>query len=430
MDKNSKIQDIFKKAEELKLQKQQEGTSSAKIPLVEDVSLPSTFIDTKGIMLSSKDVMTRTSYLDKLDIDHDQYKHLKFTPDQAKRIQNTMSRLTTGVTAVVPLICTGSACAFAKTCIEVGTFVSTVDTPSGYTVIESLTVGQRIYSFNIETSKVEHDIVEAVTYMGYKPVYEIKTHTGLVLNCTEDHPILTESKKGLPIWRSIEEGLKVGSKVYISDTDGIIDDTLDSLGDLLIDSIETIEFKYKNEVYDITIRKNENFFANNILVHNCPYQIENLAPIGGACLVEVNLIHYWMEKYMAEFELDETSLTDLHTVSRLCEYDIYDMRVTKYLAENDQNLLTDFISSVDENNNIISNKAISAAFEAKERINNMRSKTLKELLATREAKAKVAAVIDTQSATSSLSEMRAKLDQLIKDKGRIIDSTATKVTPL
>lgn len=55
-----------------------------------------------------------------------------------------------------------------------------------------------------------------------------------------------------------------------------------------------------------------------------------------------------MEKYIIEFNVEETSLIDMHMVSRLCEYDIYDMRLSRYLAEHDQMLLADFITSFDD----------------------------------------------------------------------------------
>jgi len=416
MDKNSKIQDILKKAQQLNALSTTEVVEEIKeIEKVEDNSLPTTYINTKGIMLNSKDIMTKTSYLDKLEIDHSKYEHLKFTPEQAKRIQTSMSRLSSGVTAVVPLICTGPSCPFARTCLEIGTEVLTYSSNSGVKTIETLVVGDIVYSFNLEREEIEHDYVEAVTYMGFKLVYEIKTHTGEKIKATVDHPFLTEDSKGNFIWLSLEDGLKIGHKLFLADVK-TVDDTLDSRGDLLIDVIESIEIAYKTEVYDITVRNNSNFFANNILLHNCPYQQEGKAPIGEQCLVETNLIGYWMERYFDEFNLDENSITDLHMVSKLCEYDIYEMRVTKYLAEQDQNLLTDFISSYDEQGNPISNKAISAAFEAKERIARMRSKTLNELLATRESKLKVQQVTNENTASTDLAKMKEKLDQLIKEK--------------
>ena len=261
--------------------------------------------------------------------------------------------------------------------------------------------------------------------MGYKKVYEITTHTGLKLKCTVDHPILTEVD-GKVIFRTMEEGLDIDSSLYISDTDGSTDDMINSYGDLLIDFIESIDYVGKEEVYDISVQNNQNFFASNICVHNCPLEQENKAPIGKDCWIEVNQIQYWMEKYIIEFNVDGNSLTDLHMIAKLCEYDILEMRATKYLKENDQDLLTDFISSYDEAGNPISNKSVSPAFELKERVAKMRSKTMQELMATREAKAKI---IESGNAkkTTDLSSLKEQLNQLILNKEKLVEGSATRL---
>lgn len=429
MDKQAKIQDIFKRAEEAAKAKKLQET---KIEVVEDTtdespshSLPVEYVTASGIMVNSKDIMTNTSFLNKLNLNNNAYDDLKFTKEQALKIQTEMARMTAGVISVTPLTCLGPDCMFAKTCIAQGTEILTYSSKNGYKKIEDIVEGDIIYSFNKYTKKIEHDYVEKLSYMGVKETYRITTHTGLTLKCTADHPILTSINDKL-IYQSIDQGLGEGSQVYISDTDGMMDDLIDSYGDLLIDVIEDVEYLGKDEVYDITVRNNHNFFANNINVHNCPLQQEKRAPIGKDCWLEVNQIKYWMEKYIEEFQVDGSSLTDLHMISRLCEYDVLEMRATKYLKEHDQALLTDFISSYDEAGNPISNKALSPAFELKERIDRMRSKTLKELMATREAKAKLIDAAKVSNASNNLSALKEQLEQLIKNKAQIIDVTPAK----
>jgi len=424
MDKNSKIQDIFKRAEELSLKKKiietVEVEESEPTP-----NLPSEYVTASGIMLSSKETMTNTNFLNKLDLSQNAYKDLTFTKEQAKRIQSEMARLTTGVIGVTPLTCLGPQCRFAKTCISIGTEIAVYNSKNGYKKIEDLRENDIVYSFNLETKNVEHDKVLALRYMGVKHIYRIKTHTTLTLDCTIDHPILTEVN-GKTTFLTIEDGLKVGSVVYIADTDGNTDESINSYGDLLVDFIESIEYIGKEEVYDITVQNNQNFFAGNICVHNCPLQEENKAPIGKDCWIEVNQIQYWMEKYIIEFNVDGNSLTDLHMIAKLCEYDILEMRATKYLKQNDQDLLTDFISSYDEAGNPISNKAISPAFELKERVARMRSKTMQELMATREAKAKIIESGNTKK-TTDLSALRDQLKELIANKEKLVEGTSKRV---
>lgn len=421
MNKDSQIQNIFKQAAALKAatQKKQEDLIPVK-EIEEEVessaSLPTDYVTANGIMVTSKEVMTNTNFLSKLDLSDTHYKDLTFTPEEAKRIQNEMVRMTTGVISVTPLTCLGNSCSFASTCVDGDTLVTTYNSINGVKKIKDLQVGDIVYSVNIDAVRVEHDTVLAVSNMGVKSVYTIKTHTGLSLICTDDHPILTLQNDQI-LYQSIKDGLGDGSRIFIADTDGVADSTVDSLGDLLIDTIEDVILNESSvEVWDITVKNNSNFIANNIVVHNCPLVAENKAPIGKDCLIEVNLIKYWMSKYVQEFNVDPNSLTDLHMVAKLCEYDILEMRASKYLKSTDTTLLTDFITSYDEHGSPISNKIISPAFDLKERIDKMRSKTLKELVATREAKLKI---IDTQNkvkSSNTLADLKEQLDSLIKNR--------------
>lgn len=54
--------------------------------------------------------------------------------------------------------------------------------------------------------------------------------------------------------------------------------------------IKKINIIQNEDVYDITVKDNHNFFANNILVHNCGEQI---LPVGGVCLLgSLNLTQF------------------------------------------------------------------------------------------------------------------------------------------
>jgi len=273
-----------------------------------------------------------------------------------------------------------------------------------------------IYSFNITTQQLQVDRVTNVKNMGIKAVYKIITQYGNTIEATNDHPFLSENEEGKLFWNTIDAGLTPGSTILVEDFDQRYAEDIYSIGDAYRDKVISIEYAGLKEVFDITVEGNHNFVANNFIVHNCPYYLEGVAPVGLACLVELQLIEYWMEKYQNEFNIDDNSITDMHMISRLCEYDIYDMRVTRYLAEHDQTLLVDFISSYSEDGDPISNKATSAAFEVKERIDRLRSKTLKELMATREAKAKILTTVANNTSNMNLAQMKQKFDELVKEK--------------
>lgn len=406
------------KAKEAEENKKQEEAQVVEIVQVEpENSLPTTYVSANQLKLSAKELTHKVSYLDRLKNEDERYEKLKITTDKANKIRRQLTRLTTGTASVVPLRCNGPECSFKNTCLVGDTKVLLKGGESQK--ISELVPGLSLYSFNVLTRRIESDTIVAVAHMGQKLVYKISTKYGNSIEATADHPFLTETVTSLLVWDSIDNTLKVGDTLIVDDFDSRFGDESYAIGDCYSDVIISIEEVGIKDVYDITVRNNENFIANNIVVHNCPYFLENVAPVGLACLVETQLIEYWLEKYQSEFNIDDGSITDMHMIARLCEYDIYDMRVTRYLAENDQTLLTDFISSFDDDGNPISNKATSAAFEVKERIDRMRSKTLKELMATREAKAKVLSTVANTTNTLNLASLKQKYDELIKEKATI-----------
>lgn len=397
-----------------------EANKETNIPVAEIVekevinTLPTNYISANQLKLSAKELTHKVSYLDRLKQNDERYDKLQISEEKANKIRRSLTRLTTGTAAVVPLKCNGSDCSFKGTCLVGDTKI--LMKGGRHREISSLLVGDQIYSFNIEKQTIEADTVTGFRYMGEKPVYKITTKFGNTVEATADHPFLCVTLTGSLVWNTIDNSLSPGFNVVVEDFDQFHSDSAYSIGDCYGDTITNIEQVGTKDVYDITVKNNSNFIANNYVVHNCPYFLEGVAPVGLACLVELQLIEYWMEKYQNEFNIDDNSITDMHMIARLCEYDIYDMRVTRYLAEHDQTLLVDFISSYSEDGDPISNKATSAAFEVKERIDRLRSKTLKELMATREAKAKIMTTVANAGNNMNLAQMKQKFDELVKEK--------------
>jgi len=149
---------------------------------------------------------------------------------------------------------------------------------------------------------------------------------------------------------------------------------------------------------------------------SCPYMAIGKPPIAKPCLVEAQLVHHWTEQYIEEFNVDPANITELHMVSELAEFNIYEMRITKYLAENHPTLMQDVVVGVDNNGNVIENQEISKAFDLKDRIKKNRMKVLESLMATRKEKMKVVSdVINGNSTASKLSDLKAKIAALSKD---------------
>lgn len=390
----------------------------------EESGLPTKYLSVNQLKLSAKEVATTSSYLDRLKQTDEKYETIKITEQKAKKIRNELVRLTTGVSAVVPLKCKGSQCSFSSTCLTGDTEVLGPKVKK----IKDIEIGETVYSFNLTSKRIEKDLVTDKKVIESKPVYLITTWYGNTIKATIDHPFLTVNKNlDKFTWKSIEEGLKKGSRLLIADLEDI-DDDLESVGDVFVDKVLDIKLVGSKDVYDITIKKNHNFIANNIVVHNCPYVQQEVAPVNLPCPIEQQLLEYWMEKYKAEFNIQDDQLTDLHSIGRLCAYDIYEMRLTRYLSEHDQTLLVDFVSSYDEHGNAISNKATSAAWDTIDKIDRMRSKTLKELMATREAKAKLVETVSQVHKSNSLNALKNKFEEFIKKQEAVtVEGSAKEV---
>ncbi len=159
--------------------------------------------------------------------------------------------------------------------------------------------------------------------------------------------------------------------------------------------------------------------------NNCPYFAIGKAPIGKACLPETQLIHYWTEQYIDEFNVNPSNITEVHMVSELAEFNVYEMRITKHLAENHPILLQDVVVGIDANGNVIENQEISRAFELKDRIKKNRMKVLEALMATRKEKLKlVSEVVGGNSTSAKMHDLKQKMEELARQiKGtKIIDA--------
>lgn len=176
--------------------------------------------------------------------------------------------------------------------------------------------------------------------------------------------------------------------------------------------LKTSRRHYDGFVYSMGVSKHETYVANNIITHNC--------------LVEAQLIVYWTQQFIEEFNVDINNFTEVQLVSELAEFNIYELRVTKYLAEKHQTLMQDVVTSVDVTGEVIENQEVSRAFDLKERIKRNRMKVLEALMATRKERVKISAERNTGTSTAAkLTELREKLDEYLGDikKQKPIDAT-------
>lgn len=383
---------------------------------------PPIVVGSTGIVLQGNKV-SKDDYLKSLEVDEDMYGNIVLTEDEARRINSKMKKFTAGVNSVIPMACTGDRCAFKSTCLIGSTPIAMYDGSHKY--LKDIKRRDRILSFNTQTNRIELDTAfnDAVS-KGIKEVYKLTTSLGHEIYMTDDHPVYS-AEKGTDDWMyaCIKTGLQPGDRVLI--TDAYYSEDFESciyeqeeFGDVFTCRIESIEYIGEEDVYDVQIVNNQNFFASGILVHNCPYYQERKAPVGLPCLVETNLVHYYTSLYIEEFDVDPTRVTEMHLVGELAELDIYEIRATKIIAEKHPTMLQDTVMGFDGDGNPIINEDISKVFDLKERLKKSRMKILETLMATRKERAKATIPVLNQETTSA--SLKTKLDMIlrtIKDNG-------------
>ena len=360
----------------------------------------------------NKTANTVDDIIAKFAIQEDVAQQIQVTEDQGKRINKALGRMVTGVAAAVPLICRGDGCSYKESCVTGDTLVLTVN---GHKRIDTLEKGHIIFSYNLETKFLEKDTVLAFTPTGVQPIYEVRTKQGNVIKVTSNHQFLTV-KDGKFEWQSLDTGLGISSTLVVEDmTITYDDDYLETFGDCFEDHIISIVYLGEEEVFDITVQNNENFVANNIVIHNCPIFKENAHPLGERCPIEISLIEIWAQEFIEELNIDPNSIIELQTLSRLLEISILERRLTEYMSIHDPDLTADFITSVDQEGNAISNKGPSIAFEQREKLDRAKIKLLETLNMTRERKQKVQQQMqqDTKVDTG-IQDVRKDLSEVVR----------------
>ena len=135
--------------------------------------------------------------------------------------------------------------------------------------IENIIEGDEVLSYNEETKEIESNLVLSTQQPFHSNLVKYKLSDGTELICTHDHPfyIHCDSKdlasfkpgKTNSRYNSITDRvslIEVGDNLYNSNLEPV---SIESIEDMSGDRIKTYIFEVNN---------NNNFFANNILVHN------------------------------------------------------------------------------------------------------------------------------------------------------------------
>ena len=173
-----------------------------------------------------------------------------------------------------------------------------------------------------------------------------------------------------------------------------------------------------------------------IFASTCPLLKENLAPKGNPCPIEMGMVAQFTMEYMEQLEVNPNNLVEVSMIRDLVDQEVQYLRKSKLLAK--EHFIQENIIGIDKDGNPIFKKELHLAVELEDKLHKRRRDLRNQLLATREAKAKVGQVqLDTAQAISDIigkvQSIETAREKLIKQKlgtaeldDYIIDSEAVE----
>lgn len=161
-----------------------------------------------------------------------------------------------------------------------------------------------------------------------------------------------------------------------------------------------------------------------IFASTCPLLKENLAPVSNPCPIEMSIVSQFMIEYMEQLEVHPDNLVEISMVRDLVDQEVQYIRKTKLLAK--ESFVQENIVGVDDNGKPIIKKELHLAVELEDRLHKRRKDLRNQLMATREAKAKLGQTqLDTAQAISDIiskvQDIEIKKEKLLKQKLGLLD---------
>lgn len=156
----------------------------------------------------------------------------------------------------------------------------------------------------------------------------------------------------------------------------------------------------------------------------CPLLKEHLAPKGNPCPIEMSIVSQFTNEYMTQLDVNPENLVEVSMIRDLVDQEIQYIRKTKLLAK--EHFIQENVIGVDQDGQPILKKELHLAVDLEDRLHKRRKDLRNQLLATREAKAKIGQTqLDTAQAISDIiykvQDVERQRVNLIKQKTGQID---------
>lgn len=161
-----------------------------------------------------------------------------------------------------------------------------------------------------------------------------------------------------------------------------------------------------------------------VFASTCPLLKENLAPRGNPCPLEMSIVAQFTAEYMDQLDVHPDNLVEVSMVRDLVDQEVQYMRKTKLLAK--EHFIQENVIGVDQEGQPIFKKELHLAVDLEDRLHKRRKDLRNQLLATREAKAKMGhSQIDSAQAISEIIDkvqsIELQREKLLKQKLGIYD---------
>jgi hypothetical protein len=276
-----------------------------------------------------------------------------------------------------------------------------------------------------------------------KPVDESSPFSGVTPEQVEKAPIMKPGEKITAITLSgmaMTESGELRKSKYLN----ILTDTLDDYTDIELTPGEAkklrsvvTNFQYGSSAsIPIMCAGSACPFA-----YRCPYIAIGKAPLGRACLWELNLLRQWQLNYLEEYQINPENFTEMTIINELVEIELILHRINLSLAKDPEQSagIVDVSIGFDHNGNPITQKQISQMFELREKLFNRKHKLTKLMVGDRQEKYKKEAALkqreqkDPSSSMSALKEQMESIQRQLASKfqepipGKIVSQTEDEV---